>query len=264
MEEQFYILLPLLLLALWKLRGRVTQALPLLALAITSATLMATLSTEGVDPTRIYFGSDTHTFGLLLGAAIACLLRPAATKLGDIAPSRPGPLGQSIAAAVALAGFATLAWLSLTLVEGSPASFQGGFQLATIASLAVIVAVTRPGVWVGRALDAQPLRWIGERSYGIYLWHWPLLLIIAGAGAPWSDTPAEIWVVGGFTLLATFGIAALSYRFVEQPVRRLGIRASVRGFLGAFRRVGSSKPTREGASLADASSGCLPSPRHLS
>ncbi|WP_244304524.1 acyltransferase family protein [Leucobacter viscericola] len=245
-EEQFYILLPLLLLALWRLRGRVTQALPLIALAILSATLMANLSLEGANPTRIYFGSDTHTFGLLLGAAVAFLFQPSGGGNSKPAPTQAGPARQIIATAVAAAGLATLAWLSVTLIEGSPASFQGGFQLATVAALAVVVAVTRPGVWVGSALDVQPLRWVGERSYGIYLWHWPLLLIIAGIGGPWRGSPADGWVVGGITLVATFGIAALSYRFVEQPVRRLGIRAAIRGFFGAFRKVGAQSETRPG------------------
>lgn len=235
-EEQFYILLPLLVLALWRLRGRITQALPLLALATTSALLMAKLSIEGADATRIYFGSDTHTFGLLLGAAVAMLLRSSPTKK-QAARDHPGLLQQLVAATIALAGFATLGWLALTLVEGSAASFQGGFQLATLVSLAVVIAVTRPGIWVGQALDVQPLRWIGERSYGIYLWHWPLLLLITGAEAPWKNEPSEMWIVGGLTLLATVFASAISYRFVEQPVRQLGIRTSVRRFFGALRKL---------------------------
>lgn len=239
-EEQFYILLPLLLLALWRLRGRATQALPLIVLALASASLMVSLSIDGVDPTRIYFGSDTHTFGLFLGAAAAVLLHSTTKGATAAVLPRPGPLLQIVAAVVAIAGFSTLIWLSLTLVEGSPTSFQGGFQLATVASLAIIVAVTRPRIWVGHALDVQPLRWVGERSYGIYLWHWPLLLIIAGTDGPWRSTSAEPWVVGCLTLITTLGISALSYRFVEQPVRRLGIRAAIRSFFSAFRRLGPS------------------------
>ncbi len=235
-EEQFYILLPLLLLALWRLRRRVTRAIPLIALGIGSALLMLELSVTGADPTRIYFGSDTHTFGLLLGAAAGALLhRP------DPSPARrSGAWTQVASAAVAAVGLATLGVLAMTLVEGSPASFQGGFQLATVAAIAVVIAVTREGVWVGRALDAAPLRWIGERSYGIYLWHWPLLLLIAAAGGPWSMSPAGPWIVGGLTLVATLLIAAASYRFVEQPVRRLGLRGAVRTLV----RAGSSRSPR--------------------
>lgn len=227
-EEQFYILLPLLIIALWRLRNRVTRAVPLMVLGIASAALMFELSVQDADPTRIYFGSDTHTFGLLLGAAAATLLQRT-----DAAPQRPPTLAVQILSLVAaLAGFAILGALAFTLVEGSPASFQGGFQLATVAALVVIIAVTREGVWVGRALDVLPLRWIGERSYGIYLWHWPLLLVIGAAARPWSSGPAAPWIIGALTLAVTLVIAAASYRFVEQPVRRLGLRRSIRRLAG--------------------------------
>lgn len=219
-EEQFYILLPLLVLALVRMRSRGSRVLPLAALGLVSAALMFELSLSGADPTRVYFGSDSHTFGLLLGAAMAMLLhRPAA----EAAAESPGPARQLGYGAAALAGMAVLGWLAWTLPEGSPASFQGGFQLATAASMAIIWGVTRRGAWIGTALDVQPLRWIGERSYGIYLWHWPLLLVFGaafGAGAG--------WIIPVLTLLVTVLFAALSHSFVEQPVRRFGLRRSLR------------------------------------
>ncbi|WP_024356795.1 acyltransferase family protein [Leucobacter chironomi] len=218
-EEQFYIVLPLLVLLLVRLRSRASRALPLAALGLASAALMVALSQAGADPTRIYFGSDSHTFGLLLGAAMAAVLhRPAAVETAD-----PGALRQLVSGVAAVVGLGVLGWLALTLAEGSPASFQWGFQLATGASLLVVWAVTRPGAWIGRALDAPPLRWVGERSYGIYLWHWPLLLICAAA----LNADLE-WLVAPLTLAATILAAALSYRFVEQPVRRFGLRRSLR------------------------------------
>lgn len=218
-EEQFYIVLPLVVLLLVRLRGGLRRALPLGLLGIGSAALMIVLSLSGADPTRIYFGSDTHTFGLLLGAAMAAILHrsPAAD-----APT-PGPLRQFATATIALAGLGVLGWLAATLAEGGAASFRWGFQLATVAALAVVAAVTRPGAWAGRALDVAPLRWIGERSYGIYLWHWPLLLVLGAALGPGRDR-----LVALLTLAATLLAAALSYRFVEQPVRRFGLRRSLR------------------------------------
>ena len=224
-EEQFYLALPLLLLLLVRLRRRAARALPLLALGLGSAVLMAALSVAGADPTRVYFGSDTHTFGLLLGAALAAALpRPDA--------ARPlGARGQLTTAAAALAGLGTIGWLALWLPEGGDASFRGGFQLAALAALVTIWAVTRPGARLGRALDAGPLRWLGERSYGVYLWHWPLLLICSAATASWGGAPARPWIVGAVTLAVTLAVAAASYRWVEQPVRRLGFR-------GALRRLG--------------------------
>ncbi|QIM16101.1 acetyltransferase [Leucobacter insecticola] len=227
-EEQFYILLPLFILLLWRLRSRVTRAIPLLALGVFSAVSMYQMSVADVDPTRIYFGSDTHTFGLLLGAAAAALLHRSASPPSRTPDRTSSALREATTTILALTGLAVIVWLSVTLVEGSPASFQGGFQLATLAALTVVIAVTRRGVWIGRALDVQPLRWIGERSYGIYLWHWPLMLLIAASESPWKSQPSAPWIVGAITLIFTVGIAALSYRYLEQPIRKLGIRRSVR------------------------------------
>ena len=218
-EEQFYIVLPLLVLLLVRLRSRAARAIPLAVLGLASAALMVALSLLGADPTRIYFGSDSHTFGLLLGAAMAAALQRSRSSMA----ADPGALRQLVWGTVAVVGLGALVWLALTLAEGSPASFRWGFQLATAASLLVVWAVTRPGVWIGRALDMAPLRWVGERSYGIYLWHWPLLLICAAALNADLD-----WLVAPLTLAATILAAALSYRFVEQPVRRFGLRRALR------------------------------------
>ncbi|MFD1202739.1 acyltransferase family protein [Leucobacter albus] len=220
LEEQFYIVLPLLAILVFRFRSRLTWALPLIALGVGSAFLMASLANAGADPTRVYFGSDSHSFGLFLGAAMAVALsRQAARALTAV--------GQAVSLTVAALGFGVLGYLALTLQEGSRASFVGGFQLATLAGLAVVWAITREGAIAGRWLDAQPLRWIGERSYGIYLWHWPLLLIVTSiaSGLGLGASP----LVAAVTLALTVAFAALSYRYVEQPVRRIGLR-------GAFAR----------------------------
>ena len=239
-EEQYYIVLPLLLLLVLRFRGRFVRALPLAAIGAASALLMVALAAAGADPTRIYFGSDTHVFGLALGAALALIAAPrpapaapaaalgadpaaAPAAAGPIAgPRMPGTAAQFALAAAAVAGLGVLGWLAATLREGSAESFAWGFQLATAAALLTVWAVTRPGARIGRALDAPPLRWIGERSYGIYLWHWPLLLIATAVLGGWPP-PA----IGAVTLAASVGVAALSYRFVEEPVRRFGLRRSL-------------------------------------
>lgn len=219
-EEQFYIVLPLLVLLLLRLRGRSTRAVILTVLGTISAALMVQLSLQGTDPTRVYFGSDTHTFGLFWGAALAALCQPRSLTA---APAPAGGWRQTALAAIALTALGVLGWLAFTLPEGSDQSFRGGFQLATAAALALVWAVTRPGAAIGTALDIAPLRWIGERSYGLYLWHWPLLLIATAALG--GTRP---WLVAGVTLLGTVLTATLSYRFIEQPVRRFGLRRSLR------------------------------------
>ncbi|WP_461640901.1 acyltransferase family protein [Leucobacter sp. BZR 635] len=218
LEEQFYIVLPIIAILVFRLRSRLTWAIPLAALGLGSAFLMAQLAHTGADPTRIYFGSDSHSFGLFLGAAMAVVLSRASQRA-------LGKAGQAASLVVALLGFAVLGALAIFLKEASQESFIGGFQLATIAALAVVWAITREGAIVGRALDVTPLRWIGERSYGIYLWHWPLLVIVTSIAT--AAGFGKSWLVPVITLTLTILFSALSYRFVEQPVRRVGLRGAL-------------------------------------
>lgn len=220
LEEQFYIVLPLVALILFRMKSRTSRVLPLAALGLISAWLMVQFALDGVNATRIYFGSDSHSFGLLFGAAMATLVQ-------RTDPRPIGRGGQALSIAVAAAGLAVIVWLFLTLPEASEASFTGGFQLATLAGLAIVWAVTRRGAWAGRALDVQPLRWIGERSYGIYLWHWPLALILTTLAAHFGSG-FPVWIAPVATAALTIALATLSYRYVEQPVRKLGLRRAFR------------------------------------
>jgi lysophospholipase L1-like esterase len=147
----------------------------------------------------------------------------------------------------ALVGIAVTAWLSPV---DAAATFPGALLAASALTAVAIVAGVWPGSWFGPAIDVRPLRWIGDRSYGIYLWHWPLLVLWTAAvpGASLASDTVPVWI--GFAVLAaTLAAAELSYRFVETPVRRLGFRASLSRLAGQF-RAGAGSRTRAIAAVA--------------
>ncbi|GAU65894.1 hypothetical protein SSP35_02_02630 [Streptomyces sp. NBRC 110611] len=217
LEEQFYLAWPPALLALLRtVRGTGILVALVLAAALASLSAMALLHQPAEDASRVYFGTDTHLFPLLAGAALA-LLRPAAGLLTS--QPRRSVLPSDLAGA---AGMAVLAALAVTAAEDSAALYPGGFAIAAVAATAVVLAAVQPSGRLGAALSASPLRWIGKRSYGIYLWHLPALAL----ATPEGNTPADVPLSALMAAFVAVGLAALSYRLVEEPVRRLGFRAS--------------------------------------
>jgi peptidoglycan/LPS O-acetylase OafA/YrhL len=211
-EEQFYLIWPwLLLLGVYFLRGRrVTAvrwlALPTLALAAVSAVLMLKLYQPGLDPTRIYEGSDTRAFGLLIGAALAMLW----PSRRIAAPARWMPF---LLDGAGLAGLVVIGLMIWRVGQYSQFTYHGGLVLLSVATAGVVAAAACPGSLVGAALGWRPLRWIGVRSYGIYLWHYPVIILTSPANSA-EDLPRAAVQVA-----ASIGLAALSWRFVEEPVR---------------------------------------------
>ena len=229
-EEQFYLFWPIFLsVALRWFRRPAVLGLTL-GIAAASAVLMALLFVPDVDPSRIYYGTDTRASGLLTGAALAFLWRPwlNARPVGRKAALGLDALG--IAALVALGGFC------LGLGEYDPFLYRGGFVLLSLATALAIGVAVHPGARIGRAfLGRQPLRWIGLRSYSIYLWHWPIFTVTR----PQLDVPIDGLPLLAVRLALTALLAELSYRLVETPIRggALG-RAwqSLAGTSGARRR----------------------------
>ncbi len=235
-EEQFYLLWPLIMIGLLRFgRRRLPEmATWLFVAAIAVTVLTAVLAPQGqigecdVTPDAywklgerciskldfVYLGTFTRASGLLLGAAFALLWRPVAIMRS---PMRRKGHVVDVVALVGLVGLGALCWyLHIVTPEGAdPWLFRGGFFVTGLATLALIAGVTHRGAWAGRLLGTSVLLWIGLRSYGLYLFHWPIYQIIRGvAGRPLT--------VGEFVLALalTAVITEVSYRFVEMPIRR--------------------------------------------
>jgi peptidoglycan/LPS O-acetylase OafA/YrhL len=193
-------------------RARLGLAGATLALAAASAIWMAVRYQPGYDPTRVYEGTDTRAFGLLIGAAVA-MVWP--TRRGSTA--RPLPVAARWLLDLAgLAGLVVICVLVWRTDQYSGFMFRGGLELLSVATALTVAAVVTPGSLLGRALGITTLRWLGVRSYGIYLWHYPVIVLTAGAAGAASPAslPRAIAVVAG-----TIAIAALSWHFVEDPIR---------------------------------------------
>ena len=238
-EEQFYLLWPLVLSVLLLAGRRAGLALTWTG-AIASAVWMALLFQPGGDPSRLYYGTDTRLTGLLLGAALAFVWVPVEAT-GD----RGGAIPTAISAAiprlwtsrrvgrlvdlVGVAGLAALAWLFVAADAFEPFLYRGGLAIVAIATVAVIAAAVHPRSRLGWLLDARPLRWIGTRSYGIYLWHWPIFTLTR-PGIDVAVDPIPMLVVR-LGLIAL--VAELSFRFVEMPIRHGAIERAWTRLRGA-------------------------------
>jgi len=241
-EEQFYLLWPVLLPLFLLLPARWMRIALSLGLAGASAGWAFALI-AGADPTRAYYGTDSHAFGLLLGVGLAFALH------GRPAP-RPSVAGVGPAWGAVIGACAVL---GLVAAASGDLAFPTSSIAASALTAAIIVVATRPGSWFGRALDVAPMRWIGERSYGIYLWHWPLVVLLTAATTRTSADAAVPGPVGILTFALTIAIAAASYRWIEQPVRRLGFGGTARALAARL----TSTPARRSSAIATLAAAAL-------
>ncbi|HUD38036.1 MAG TPA: acyltransferase family protein [Streptosporangiaceae bacterium] len=211
-EEQFYVLWPILLMGGLLLARRRRKAaprwliVPTAVLTAVSVFLMVHLYQPGLDPTRVYEGTDTRAFGLLIGAMLA-LAWPVGRAV------KPRLVGRWLIDAVGIAGLITIGVMIWRVGEYSPFAYRGGLVLLSFATVAVVAGTAVPGTMVGLALGCRPLRWIGARSYGIYLWHYPVIVLTT----PPNSKPDL--VRAALQIGAAIGLAALSWHFIEEPIR---------------------------------------------
>jgi peptidoglycan/LPS O-acetylase OafA/YrhL len=216
-EEQFYFIWPFLLLLgvrfipervpPFAIRPRLATVTFLVATG--SAIEMALLYQPSFDASRVYDGTDTRAFGLLFGAALAMVWPSRALT------RRVTPAAVTILDVLGVVGLVTIAALVWRTNQYSTFVYQGGIVLLSLATVLVVAVCAHPATRVGRVLGLNPLRWIGVRSYGIYLWHQPIIVLTTPALARGHD-PLRVTA----QVAATFAVAALSWRYVEEPVRR--------------------------------------------
>jgi peptidoglycan/LPS O-acetylase OafA/YrhL len=239
-EEQFYLIWPWLL---W-LGLRFTRKRPMLtgvtltgltlALSAASAIAMWMLYQPGIDPTRVYEGTDTRAFGLLLGAALA-MVWPSRRLSAELSTR-----WRVVLDGMGVAGLVVIALLIWRTSQYSPFMYHGGIVLLTIGTVATVAALAHPASVLGVTVGCAPLRWIGVRSYGIYLWHWPIIVLTAPGLQQKPTLSLQILQVA-----ATIAVAALSWRFVEEPIRRGAIgRLWGRLRSGEWRRSASTRLQR--------------------
>jgi peptidoglycan/LPS O-acetylase OafA/YrhL len=216
-EEQFYLLWPWLLLLgvrFVRERRRPIAVRPrlagvVLALAIASAVEMAVLYHPTFDPSRVYDGTDTRAFGLLFGAALAMVWPSRLLTRQVKRHARP------ILDVAGTAGLVTIVVLVWRTDQYSPFLYRGGMVVLSLATVLVVASAAHPASRVGLALGWRPLRWLGVRSYGIYLWHAPVIVLTSPAANEGVQLPRAALQVA-----ASIGLAALSWRFIEEPIRQ--------------------------------------------
>ena len=226
-ETQFYLIYPLILLGIYKLaksrgEGRVKRGLLFagvtLLLALISVILMIVLFDPQKDASRVYYGTDTRAFSLLFGALLAIMWEY------RMVPRR---LSASVNMVLGSVSFAALLVMTIAINGSSNFWYRGGQFVGTILTVLMVYAVSGRKTWLSRFLSNPVLKWIGDRSYSLYLWHYPIILLISkGIKASWWITLIEI--------VLSVVLAELSYRFIETPIRH--------GIIGEYLNILRSRP----------------------
>ena len=214
-EAQFYLVWPLILYFVLKKFGK--KHIPIAALSIAAASgitlFLVSLSLDAANTSKVshvYFGTDTHSFGLFLGAALAVSWIPQNFKI------TVSKRAQNFIDGVGIFGFIGILATFLLINESQPTLYKIAFPLAGIFGAAIIMSIVHPASRFAPILEFKPLLWIGERSYAVYLWHW----VIFQVTRPSVDLAGEDWALYALRILIVFALADISLRYIELPVRR--------------------------------------------
>ena len=211
-ETQFYLVWPVLLLIILKRFGKKVRPVTALAIALISGTALFLVSLQ-LDATssvsHVYFGTDTHSIGLFLGAALAVSWIPQNFK------SEVSNKAQNFIDFIGVFGLVGILGSFLLIDESSPTAYKIAFPLAAVFGAAIITSIVHPASRFAPILQNRVLLWIGERSYAIYLWHWVVFQITR----PRVDIDGQDWALIALRILVVLALADISLKLVELPIR---------------------------------------------
>ena len=224
-EEQFYVIWPLLFVALTANRFvRKHIRWFIAAMIVGSFCWMLYLYDPAQDPTRVYYGTDTHSFGLLLGVMLALT---ATTTVGnpdaDSWPRERVPLRRT-ASWVGVIALIGLIAMVLLVHDTHPFTYRGGLLLASVLTAIVLATVVHEAGPVNKIMNLRFMRWLGERSFSLYLWHWPVIILLEQLIHNLALT-VPAWLIGLISFGISMPICHWSYQWIETPIRRRGYKA---------------------------------------
>ena len=223
-ELQFYLIWPIILLTVLKYFGKKNIARIALIIAIISGTILFLVSLQldqanSAKVSHIYFGTDTHSLGLFLGSALAVSWIP--QNLSANITRR----AQDVIDGIGVVGLLGLISTFLFIDESNASLYQIAFPLAAIFGCLVIISLVHPASRFAPIISTPPFRWIGQRSYGIYIWHW----VIFQVTRPSVDLSGETWALYLARVLLVLALADISLRWVEIPFRQGQVQTWFRG-----------------------------------
>lgn len=230
-EEQYYLIWPLLLTALSRRWSHKAVGFVCLALALLSTLFMAywyAFMTQGADPSRVYFGSDTHVMGLFIGAALACFWNPKTRTGASLYVCRHAKLRIPLI----LWTLSALLWMALDWHDQIPFVYLGGFGLFSVCSAVLIVLVTDPAPivqfsWPALGPARVLVHWVGTRSYSLYLWHWPIFIWINPQDASDPRVVVQRLVVTGLAAECSYRLMELQWKHAASPGGRMRRSAAI-------------------------------------
>ena len=234
-EEQFYLIWPVALLIAFKLGAKkkwIRRAT--LVLAVASIAAMALIFDPAADPSRVYYGTDTRAFSLLIGAWLAFVWP--SSRFEESSGEQMSGGERAVLDGIGIAALAGLI-VMVALTNGfSPFLYRGGLVLISVLTALVIAVIVHPKSVLAKALGCAPLVWIGKRSYGMYLWHYPILLLTTPGNVNGDPNPLLCLV----QLVIIFVVSALSFKFVEDPIRKGAIGKYLAKMAAGEARIGIS------------------------